>query len=156
MGASHDNKYSHSTFNLFRKLCLVMNITFYSLSVYLQLSDAMTTLWGHHMLLGRHMRSRTRDGWWSTAPVWEKEVDASHAPPEVRIIMCYLQIPHFLHESCLIQMHGFIYMGKRILIMKKKWLFEKQRRQGPGLEKWLFGHISYTVKNSSVGVISYH
>ena len=52
--------------------------------VFLQLSVAMTTRRGHPMLLGRPGRSRIRAGWWWTAPVWEREVDASHAPREVR------------------------------------------------------------------------
>lgn len=51
---------------------------------FLQLSVAMTTRREHPMLSGRRGRSRTRDGWWWTAPVWEREMDASHAPPEVR------------------------------------------------------------------------
>lgn len=44
----------------------------------------MTTRRGRPMLLEIHGRSRTRDGWWWIAPVWEKGVDASHARPEVR------------------------------------------------------------------------
>lgn len=51
---------------------------------FLQLSVAMTTRRGHPTLSGRPGRSRIRAGWWWTAPVWEREVDASHAPPEVR------------------------------------------------------------------------
>lgn len=50
----------------------------------LQLSVAMTTRREHPMLLGRCGRSRTRDGWWWTAPVWEREVAASHVLPGVR------------------------------------------------------------------------
>lgn len=51
---------------------------------FLQLSVATTTLREHPISWGRRGRSRTRDGWWWTALVWEKEVDASHAPPEVK------------------------------------------------------------------------
>ncbi len=51
---------------------------------FLQLSVAMTTRREHPMLSGRCGRSRTRGGWWWTAHVWEREVDASRAPPEVR------------------------------------------------------------------------
>lgn len=45
----------------------------------------MTTRLGHLMLLGRRGRSRTRDGWSLTAPVWEREVAASRVLPEVSL-----------------------------------------------------------------------
>lgn len=61
----------------------------------MQLSVAMTTQREHPMLLGRRGRSRTRDGWWWTAPVWEREVAASHVPPEVRHHLSIYLLPPY-------------------------------------------------------------
>ena len=58
----------------------------------------MTTQRGHPTLSGRPGRSRIRAGWWWTAPVWEREVDASHAPPEVRspLPLSLYSLPKFI------------------------------------------------------------
>lgn len=50
----------------------------------LQLSAAMTTMQHRLTLWGRPGRNHTRAGWCWTAPVWEREMDASHAPQGVR------------------------------------------------------------------------
>lgn len=49
-----------------------------------QLSAATTTPRERPTLSARLGRNPTRVGWWSTVPAWERGVDASHVPPEVR------------------------------------------------------------------------
>lgn len=68
------------------------------LCVFSQLSVATTTQQELPMLSERHGRSRTRGGWWWTAPVWEREVDASHVPPEVSYNQDSVNLYLYLHS----------------------------------------------------------
>lgn len=85
----------------YKELLFLNKIVWFSV----QPSVVMTTQLEHLMLWVRHGRSPIRDGWWWTARVWEREVVASRAPPEVssraNIYMNKMKHYHLIHKSLL-------------------------------------------------------
>lgn len=88
----------------------------------------MTIRREHPTSLGRRGRSPIRDGWSWTAPVSEREMDASRAPPEVRKPMSFSFI------LTLKKIH-LIYFYSRFLI---KWIPPRIRT----LEDWSSGSLN--------------